>query len=394
MAVDDLSTLRSQLPEAFADVQPPEGWDDDWFMIPIEEPEKGVLNQDTLSQASNAGTMGMESEVLDQRSTVSDRVGLDLGDSFGVPDFGKFPGGPSMGKGGGSYPPPDAFAFYLPFHYFYPKWWGVYLVLEPTLKLAEFVRSHASGVLSSKDSLTATRIFLYAHEAFHHIVESFGTRLEISHRRPLFKEGFDRLYRRTYGSDVCMEEAIATAHGLRRVKEKAFPGNKGKTGAALKALRKFVEGCPPGYRRASEFIANTNFLRARDEFAEDNHREALALAPKAPGIWTTFPHAFSGISRVTSRVNYIVRKDSSLATRLNLNLRYLRYRDLRQKLIELGGCRYVREGKGGHEIWQSRAGHRFPVPRHPGDLRQGTLAKIIKEAGLDMSISEFMAAGA
>jgi hypothetical protein len=32
------------------------------------------------------------------------------------------------------------------------------------------------------------------------------------------------------------------------------------------------------------------------------------------------------------------------------------------------------------------------VPRHPGDLRQGTLAKIIKEAGLQMSVSQFIAA--
>lgn len=163
-------------------------------------------------------------------------------------------------KGGSYYPPPDAFAFYLPFHYFYPKWWGVYLVLEPTLELAEFIRAQAGGILSSAESLAATRIFLYAHEAFHHIVESFGTRLEVTHRKPLFKEGFDRLYKRVYGSDACLEEALATASGLRRVK--------------------------------------------------------------------------------------------------------------------------------------SRQGHRFPVPRHPGDLHQGTLAKIIKQAGLTMSLSEFMAARA
>lgn len=197
-----------------------------------------------------------------------------------------------------------------------------------------------------------------------------------------------------YGSDECLEEAIATAHGIRRVKERAFPADKPKTFAALSALRKFVEGCPPGYRRPFEFEFNKRFDQGRFNFAEQNHREALNLAHKEPSLWATFPHAFSGISRVTSRVNYLVKKDSSLAARLNLNLRYLRYRDLRQKLIEVGGCQYVRDGKGGHEIWQSPQGHRFPVPRHPGDLRQGTLAKIIKEAGLQMSISRFIEARA
>jgi predicted RNA binding protein YcfA (HicA-like mRNA interferase family) len=225
-------------------------------------------------------------------------------------------------------------------------------------------------------------------------VESFGTRLEVSHRKPLYKEGFARLYQRVYGSDECLEEAIATAHGLRRVKARAFRGDKTKTASAVAALRTFVAGCPPGYRRGSEFLANGRFDSGRSQFAEDNHHEALNLAKKDPQLWATFPHAFSGISRVTSRVNYLVRKDSPLAHRLNLNLRYLRYRDLCQKLTELGRCRLVREGKGGHEIWQSRHGHRFPIPRHPGDLRPGILARIIKEAGLDMSLSEFIAARA
>ena len=389
MAVDDLSTLRSQLPEIFSEARIPDGWDDDWFIVPIEQPEQGHLDQRVVLPIPS-----IELDVFDQLSPQADIGGNNLDGSFYVPDFGTFPGGPSKLKGGSYYPPPDAFAFYLPFHYFYPKWWGVYLVLEPTLELAEFIRAQAGGILSSAESLAATRIFLYAHEAFHHIVESFGTRLEVTHRKPLFKEGFDRLYKRVYGSDACLEEALATASGLRRVKERAFSGDKAKTAAVLGALKRFVEGCPPGYRRGAEFMQNAKFDRGRFQFAEENHREALGIVEKDTKIWATFPHAFSGISRVTSRVNYLVRKDSALAVRLNLDLRYLRYRDLRQKLIELGGCQYVREGKGGHEIWQSRQGHRFPVPRHPGDLHQGTLAKIIKQAGLTMSLSEFMAARA
>jgi hypothetical protein len=32
------------------------------------------------------------------------------------------------------------------------------------------------------------------------------------------------------------------------------------------------------------------------------------------------------------------------------------------------------------------------VPRHPGDLGEGTVAKIIKQAGLSMSVEQFMQA--
>ena len=129
-------------------------------------------------------------------------------------------------------------------------------MLEPTLRLAEFVGLQAGGELTAMESLVATRIFLYAYEAFHHIVESFGTRLEISHRKPLSKERFARLYQRVYGSDECLEEAIATAHGVRRVKERAFPGNKVKTEVVVWGVGKVRRGLsnriPAWYRVRSQ----------------------------------------------------------------------------------------------------------------------------------------------
>ena len=70
MAVDDLSTLKSQLPEVFADIQPLEGWDDDWFILPIDEPENGVSYQDALVDASK-GSPNIESDVVDQPSFTS-----------------------------------------------------------------------------------------------------------------------------------------------------------------------------------------------------------------------------------------------------------------------------------------------------------------------------------
>jgi predicted RNA binding protein YcfA (HicA-like mRNA interferase family) len=108
-----------------------------------------------------------------------------------------------------------------------------------------------------------------------------------------------------------------------------------------------------------------------------------------PGIWLVFSHAFSSISRITSRVNYIIHRNSPLAARLGL--RYIRYPDLIRKLKELAGCNLVRH-RGRHEIWENEAGKRFPVPRHPGDLKTGTLAKIIKQAGLSMTVQQFLSA--
>jgi hypothetical protein len=39
MAVDDLDILRQELPEVFKDRTVPGDWEEDWLVIPIDEPE-------------------------------------------------------------------------------------------------------------------------------------------------------------------------------------------------------------------------------------------------------------------------------------------------------------------------------------------------------------------
>lgn len=394
MAIDDIGSLRGQLPVVFLDQTLPSRWEEEWLFIPIEDPE---------------GDSGPNANLIDYKSDPEEWFGDDGHESHGalpptrivdlpvlVPDIESkivFGGAPQQAPWISPMPPPDAFAFYLPFHYFYPTWWGVYIILENALQLAEFVRAEACGELTRKESLAAVQIFLYAHEAFHHIVESFATRLEITHRIPVYRTGFNRYFGRTAGTDDSIEEALATAYAYRRVKSRFAVGMPNKREAALKALRSFIKQCPPGYSRAPEFFPAAAFDAERGAFAEGNHRESFPSAPgKNAEIWDCFPHAFSGISRVTSRVNYVVRRDSTLASRMNLNLRYLRYRELQEKLKTLASCEPLRQGHGSHEIWKTPDGKKFPIPRHPGDIHRGLLAGIIKQSGLQMSVTEFLAA--
>ncbi|MGH7724245.1 MAG: type II toxin-antitoxin system HicA family toxin [Candidatus Eiseniibacteriota bacterium] len=388
MAIDDLDTLRQQIPEIFADHPLPPGWEDDWLFVPIEDPE-GQLWEPV-------------NDVMDYESVLSSVAGaptqvtsVDFLPDSDLPRFGDgaaFPGAPATHHGG-STPPPDALAFYLPFHYFHPTWWGVYLVLEGVHWLAQQLTVNSSGALSGRDSMIAARIFLYGHEAFHHAVEVFATRLEITHRSPLYREPFERWFRMTFGTSKCVEETLATAYGYRKVKERAFrkPNDPGKRQVALDALRQYIRTCAPGYAEADRVLETRAFTDTRALFAEENHRFALPSIPGCdPAIWHSSPQAFTGLSRVTSRVNYIVQRGSPLAARFRLGLRYLRYGDLARRL-RAGGCSIWRQGKGSHEIWRAPNGSKFPVPLHPGDLRIGTLAKIVKQAGFNMSVSEFVA---
>jgi predicted RNA binding protein YcfA (HicA-like mRNA interferase family) len=169
-----------------------------------------------------------------------------------------------------------------------------------------------------------------------------------------------------------------------------FKGDRSKQQAVLEALEAYIAGCPPGYRRALEVLKQRAFSERQHDFAEGNHRAALPHLPgKGAGIWGTFPHAFSGIARRPSRVNYIIRRSSPIARRLPLDLHYFTYGDVTRKLQALAQAKRVRPGKGSHEIWRTPLGKTVVVPRHGGDLSRGTVRSIIKQAGLDMSLDEF-----
>jgi predicted RNA binding protein YcfA (HicA-like mRNA interferase family) len=390
MAIDDLDILREELPEVFKDYAVPPDWEEDWLVIPIDDPEAFQPEAENPPDFELApGGVGTAPDAV----APSDAK---ISPESQIPDFGDtvFPGVPSAKGPWPEVPPPDAFAFYLPFHYFHPTWWGIYIVLERLHEFADALVKYSGNVLTFNEALNIAKMFLYGHEAFHHIAEAFATRLEVTHRFPIYSDGFERLYRRVYGTDDCVEEALASAHGYRKVKTKAFrrPNDPIKRGVALNALDRYIKLCPPGYRRALEFVSDSDFYMERSAFAEQNHNETLPPIPrKGPPIWLSFPHAFSGISRVTSRVNYLVHRESPLAQRARLGLHYLRYRDLAERLRKLAGCQPIRQ-HGSHQIWQTPKGHRFPVPIHPGDVGRGLLAKIIKQAGLNLSVSEFLEA--
>ncbi|MGA2379640.1 MAG: type II toxin-antitoxin system HicA family toxin [Spirochaetia bacterium] len=59
-----------------------------------------------------------------------------------------------------------------------------------------------------------------------------------------------------------------------------------------------------------------------------------------------------------------------------------RYREVVRRLRELG-FEFDRHAKGSHEIWWNPASRRrTTVPNHPGNLPEGTLRAILKQAGI------------
>ena len=65
-----------------------------------------------------------------------------------------------------------------------------------------------------------------------------------------------------------------------------------------------------------------------------------------------------------------------------------KYREVIQKL-KLEGFEFYRQAAGSHEIWFNPKTKRYTtIPNHTGDLPEGTLHAILKQAGI--SIEKFL----
>ena len=60
-----------------------------------------------------------------------------------------------------------------------------------------------------------------------------------------------------------------------------------------------------------------------------------------------------------------------------------RYREITKKLRKLG-VRFDRQAAGSHEIWYNETtGLYTTIPNHAGDMPEGTLRAILKQAGIE-----------
>ena len=131
-------------------------------------------------------------------------------------------------------------------------------------------------------------------------------------------------------------------------------------------------------------------------------------------VWLTFPQAVGSLlsspdlsaalgypvhnvtvfldGKISDFETLVGSEDAKIVLRITANSKAaLRPSELYRKLIKLAGCIFIGHG-GSHAMMQAENGHVFPIPRHNAVLSYGMVAKIIKQAGVNMSVSQFLSA--
>ena len=277
MSLEHLDLLHSELPELFQDRDLAPHWHEDLMIVPVTDPEK-VTDLNAL-EFQNYGDRhpAQWTEFLKVDSELADGDMFEAIAPYHVepgehsPEFpnvvaevlgGSHVGAPLPYVHRQKMPPPDYLAFYLPFHYYHPDWWGVYLLYEGIFWLAGQILARSNNRVAVRRAFDAARLFLYYHEALHHKTECFAIQLELTHRKAFFKTGFDRYYQRTLGSDDCLEEGLGNTSAQRDSWDKLSDQKVDS------ALAQYIDQSPPGYSQDNAY--RSRFLRVRCGFAEDN----------------------------------------------------------------------------------------------------------------------------
>ncbi len=325
-----------------------------------------------------------------------------LGDIFGAKSgWPGAPGGVPPPSGGTSKTPhpanPDTYAFYLPWHRFSPEQWGIYLIVEGIELLGQEIHHRAKAYLSLGESRRAAKMFLFHHEAYHNAVETFASRIEVSHRSPCYLTGVHTTFKRLLPISYLHEEGLANAYAHDKVRrlflaDVAMDARRRtlKRYAAALALR-FLERQNSTFYASCERVlsGNISFGEAEREFQESIHSLSSLVTPSvASDIWKAAPRAMTPSLSRNGSFSYVVGRAHPLGRAPALVPHYDR-REVVRRLRLAAGARKAKGGEHPHVV--TSTGRQVSVPGHP-ELPRGTVRKILKQTGLQISLSQFMGA--
>lgn len=295
--------------------------------------------------------------------------------------------------GRGPYSPPeevlDAYAWYLPFHYF---WYdsGIYLSEVAIWECAKAILSRIPAprryeLASAYQAHQAALAVLFLHEEFHHKVESFATRIEVVRASKVYNPYKTQVYRPLVArdDDRLMEESLACAEMIGRLGEptytKVIPADIRR--ATREWLHEWIPTLSAIYRRGADLASNEPYSDAR-KLMYGQIDEAAISPVRDAAVWTLAPDMIRGFLNVR-RIAYVVIPIGTkplipwfqrYADPLSVSTRSAR------QALRVAGWAEVSGGDGSHAKFE-KAGHRpFILPKRK-DLSIGLQKHLARAVG-------------
>lgn len=290
----------------------------------------------------------------------------------------------------------DRCAWYQPIHYY--GWdWGIYIrqdcLKHQALQIASEFRRRNPEIITKwephflakmlyQSFLKASFFCFFLHEYYHHKVESFGFRLLVTTRVMKYLNYKAGIYRPNWGTDYCLEEAMANADVYKRLSEETYKGRLGKSVAeATRAyLKESYKTASPGYRKAINYLGNSR--DSGERLLQSQIFDASLTPHKPPNDWLSAPVMMKGFYNLQSNIYEIVPIGGRpiLPSRpVSMNLT-ISSNQLIKIAKQIKGYKVVPGGKGSH-VKLKKDGHgSLIVPGNRRDLSH-VAVKLLKDLG-------------
>lgn len=284
-------------------------------------------------------------------------------------------------------PPPgavEALAWYLPFHYYGPDW-GIYIKEAEVLRIAAHVKMRlGGGPPNPSETQQLCRValsILYLHEAFHHKVESFATRLEISRLSAVYLRYDKHVFQPLLRTDDLLEEALACFEMHSRLRnEKSFHGNVRSDikDAALEFLSDWIPNLPPGYRRGLDRRLPQELGVLMSQVAQ-----AQVAPTQNPDDWNLASHMIRGLFNKNLVAHVVVPVGTTPTIPWLDAARYLAIstRKVERHITKDFGYVDTGRGKGSHRHYHCSGRAPITLPSNRESLSPGVQRQVASALG-------------
>jgi predicted RNA binding protein YcfA (HicA-like mRNA interferase family) len=281
----------------------------------------------------------------------------------------------------------DTCAWYQPIHFFGYDW-GIFIrrdcIRENAKYIARFLRPGTRLTPNLLKALVRAGFSaLFLHEQFHHKVESLGIRLHVVEKASRYLPYKKQVYRRTYGTNDNMEEALANADAFLRADTSPYSTWMGDT--VVTALQSYMAlrfpFDPPGYNQAVKYLTRTKCDRGID-LLHGQVQEGQLKPCRPSSDWEVATRLHQSMFKVTDHLWEIVPKGK----RPMLPTLAVPYKSIStDELVRLAKAKgwIIKEGagKGSHIRMENGQFSSLTIPGNRRDLSPGVVKDTLKKIG-------------